>query len=57
MTKSLEHALLLLEKADEDLFTIQELIKDSRSPQAVIGFHSSMLPQTARKHGTTSGVL
>jgi len=52
MTKSLEHALLLLEKADEDLFTIQEFIKDSRSPQAVIGFHSSMLPQTARKHGT-----
>ncbi len=57
MTKSLEHALLLLEKADEDLFTIQELIKDSRSPQAVIGFHGGMLPQTAQKHGATSGVL
>jgi hypothetical protein len=27
MSKSLEHALLLLEKADEDLLTIRELIK------------------------------
>ena len=57
MTKSLEHALLLLEKADEDLLTIQELIKDSRSPQAVIGSHAQQAVEKSLKAVLTNRAI
>ena len=57
MTKSLEHALLLLEKADEDLFTIQELISAPRSPQAVIGFHAQQAVEKSLKAVLTSRAI
>jgi HEPN domain-containing protein len=57
MSKSLEHALLLLEKADEDLLTMRELIKAARCPQAAFGFHAQQTAEKSIKAVLTSRAI
>ena len=49
MTKSREHARLLLVKADEDLYVLDRLAGDPESPDAVIGFHAQQPVEKALK--------
>ena len=49
MSKSREHARLLLAKADEDLYVLERLAADSESPDAVIGFHAQQAVEKSLK--------
>ncbi len=40
MTKSHEHARLLVEKSAEDEYVLERLSKDDNASSTVIGFHS-----------------
>lgn len=54
MSKSLDHALLLLEKADEDLLAMRELARNPECPQAIIGFHGQQGVEKSIKAVLTS---
>lgn len=49
MSKSHEHARLMLEKAAEDLYVLDLLIADTGAPDAVIGFHAQQAVEKAIK--------
>jgi HEPN domain-containing protein len=49
MSKSSEHARLLLEKADEDLYVLQRLSRDEGAPISVIGFHAQQAVEKCLK--------
>jgi HEPN domain-containing protein len=54
MNKSSEHARLLMEKATEDIYTIQRLVPDAGAPMAVIGFHAQQAVEKCLKAVLTS---
>jgi HEPN domain-containing protein len=49
MTRSREHARLLLTKADEDLYVLERLAGEDESPDAVIGFHAQQAAEKSLK--------
>jgi len=40
MSKSRDHARLLMEKAAEDVFVLERLAGEARAPEAMVGFHA-----------------
>ena len=57
MTKSHEHARLLLAKADEDLYALEQLCDDPRSPESVLGFHAQQAAEKSIKAVLTSRAI
>ena len=49
MSKSFEHARLLLTKAAEDLYALERLWQDEQAPVSVIGFHAQQAVEKCLK--------
>jgi HEPN domain-containing protein len=57
MSKSHEHARLMLEKAAEDLYVLDLLIADTGAPDAVIGFHAQQAVEKWLKAALTERAI
>jgi len=54
MSKSREHARLLMEKAAEDAYVLERLAGDAKAPDAIMGFHAQQAVEKCLKAVLTS---